>query len=232
MAITFNPSSIQANHLSRLSTLSFGPKPVKPSKISRSRHPLQTPFTIIIDKDEKLPYAFTGLNADAVQLYRPLIVTTARRRIALGGTRLSIDYSLEGFESVVGVERKSHEDFCNTLVGHHRRRFERKLSIINATFSAFTIVVEAEWSTILFNPPDFSNASPKNLFRTVIAWQARYPRIHWLMLPNRRLAEQATFRILEKFWKENFPGAGRYISVKDSSDSGTRLTSDQQAPTH
>lgn len=172
-----------------------------------SNAPLETAFTILIDSQEQLPYTFTNLFADAAQLHRPLVVRTERKHITIPGSGkppLSVDYSLAGFETTVAIERKSHEDFCNTLAGRHRSRFERKLSILNAspTYHHVVIVVEAEWSTILNHPPDFSNAAPKSLFRTVIAWQIRYPKVHWLMMPNRERAEQATFRILERWWKE------------------------------
>ena len=203
MAIILTPSA-------KVSNLSFAPKSIEGNvvhsrprpKRATSSCPLETPFTIIVDTAEQLDYSFDNLHADAAQLHRPLVVRTIRRHLRLKPTRLSIDYSLDGYERVVGIERKSHEDFCNTLAGRHRRRFEQKLTLINATFTHFAIVIEAEWSTILYNPPDFSAAVPKTLFRTVIAWQTRFPRIHWHFMPNRSLAEKATFRVLERWWKE------------------------------
>jgi hypothetical protein len=169
---------------------------------SRSSKPLESPFVIVVDTAEQLPFSFANLHADAAQLHRPLVVRLLRRHIPIASTRLSIDYSIDGFEHQVGIERKSHEDFCNTLAGRHRDRFEKKLIIINESFQHFTVVVEAEWSTILYQPPDFSSVVPKTLFRTVVAWQQRYQRVHWLFLPNRRLAEMATYRVLERWWKD------------------------------
>lgn len=175
---------------------------LRTAKIRSSAAPLESPFVILVDSAEKSPFAFATLRADAAQLHRPLVVRTIRRHLRLPSTRLSIDYSVEGYETVVGIERKSHEDFCNTLAGKHRRRFEQKLAIVNATFAHFAVVVEAEWSVILFEPPAFSAAVPKTLWRTVLAWVVRYPRVHWFFLPNRPLAEKATYRILERFWRE------------------------------
>jgi hypothetical protein len=67
------------------------------------------------------------------------------------------------------------------------------------TFAA--VVVEADWEKILKHPPDFSRLNPKTIFRSVIAWQQRYPRVHWWMGPDRRFAEIVTLRILERFLK-------------------------------
>lgn len=221
MAFILAPSS-------KISNLSFAPKginsvggegsaqPRPRPKRATSSCPLETPFTIIVDTAEQLDYSFGNLHADAAQLHRPLVVRTIHRHLRLAPTRLSIDYSLEGYERVVGIERKSHEDFCNTLAGRHRRRFEQKLALINATFTDFAVIVEAEWSTILDFPPDFSAAVPRTLFRTYIAWRARYPKIHWLFIPGRVRAEQATFRVLERWWKE-------LTAAKNSTKSPTAL---------
>jgi ERCC4-type nuclease len=47
-----------------------------------------------------------------------------------------------------------------------------------------------------------SNLNPKTIYRSVIAWQQRYPRIHWWMMPTRGFAERTVLRILERFWKD------------------------------
>lgn len=231
MPIVIAPSPEITSRISSLTSNRHFQPQQPPPRYTISNAPLDSPFTIVIDTAEQLPFTFTNLRADAAQLHRPLVVRTTRRRLALPAPyhRLSIDYSVEGMESIVGIERKSHEDFCNTLAGKHRARFERKLSIINGdnmgdgnsgsdsggninetssvpphpvpSFKYFAIIVEAEWSTILAHPPEFSAVMPKTLFRTVIAWQCRYPRIHWMFMPGRQRAEQATYRVLERWWK-------------------------------
>lgn len=203
---TTSPRTRRSRSLSINRRLSLSPA-AELSPASNSNAPLETAFVIVIDTAEKQEYTFTNLYADAAQLHRPMVVRTERKHITIpnsGKPPLSVDYSLSGFETTVAIERKSHEDFCNTLAGKHRGRFERKLAILNGdpAYHHVVVVVEAEWSTILNHPPDFSNAAPKSLFRTVIAWQTRYPKVHWLMMPNRERAEQATFRILERWWKE------------------------------
>lgn len=203
---TTSPRTRRSRSLSINRRLSLSPAtPLAPASCSNA--PLETAFTILIDSQEQLPYTFTNLFADAAQLHRPLVVRTERKHITIpnsGKPLLSVDYSLAGFETTVAIERKSHEDFCNTLAGRHRTRFERKLAILNGdpAYHHVVVIVEAEWSTILNHPPDFSNVVPKTLFRTVIAWQTRYPKIHWMFMPGRERAEQATFRVLERWWKE------------------------------
>ena len=91
-------------------------------------------------------------------------------------------------------------DLFATL-GQDRERFERELTrLAEMTFAA--VVVEADWDKILKHPPEFSRLNPKTIFRSVIAWQQRYPRVHWWMGPDRRFAEIVTLRILERFLKE------------------------------
>jgi DNA excision repair protein ERCC-4 len=157
--------------------------------------PLPTPFTILIDTREQLPWAFDGLTADYRDNYRPLDVRTR------SGTLLSGDYSVEGLESHVAVERKSLADLFSTI-GQGRDRFERELERLQRLEYA-AVVVEADWATVLNSPPPHTTLSPKIVFRSVVAWQQRHYRVHWWLMPGRRLAEVTTFRILERFWREH-----------------------------
>ena len=56
-------------------------------------------------------------------------------------------------------------------------------------------------------PPPQSLLAPKTVYRTVLAWQQRYPNVHWWMCPNRQLAEVTTFRVLEKFVQQELSGS-------------------------
>jgi DNA excision repair protein ERCC-4 len=151
------------------------------------------PGTVVIDSREGLPYAFTGIVSDAKDGRLPVRVTTIVRGLPSG------DYSLEGFENRVAVERKSLGDLFSTL-GGSRDRFQRELARL-AEMEHAAVVIEAEWSTIYRTPPERSQLPPKNVLRSVIAWQQRFPSIHWHFVPGRAFAERLTFRILERFWK-------------------------------
>jgi ERCC4-type nuclease len=156
---------------------------------------LVCPFTIVIDSREQAPYSFRGLIADARHKRRPLIVRTEIRGLASG------DYSLAGHEDQIAVERKSLDDLYATL-GQGRERFERELVRLNELAFA-AVVIEAGWSAIVGQPPAHSKLSPKSVYRSVIAWQQRFPKVHWWPCDTRTFAERTTFRILERFWSEN-----------------------------
>lgn len=152
------------------------------------------PCAIVVDSREQLPYAFADLHADARDGYRPLAVTLRNGCLPEG------DYSLEGFENQIAVERKSLADLYGTL-GQGRGRFQRELERLDA-LSFAAVVVEADWREVLMDPPDRSRLNPKTVYRSVIAWQQRRPRVHWWFCVNRRMAEITTFRILERFYRD------------------------------
>lgn len=153
------------------------------------------PFAITVDTREQAPFTFGGLLADARQGRQPIEVATVRRGLPSG------DYSLEGFESQIAIERKSLSDLFHSL-GHDRGRFKREIARL-AVMRFAAVVVEADWSAILNSPPEYTRFSPKIVFRTVLAWQLQFPAVHWWMCTGRRLAEITTFRLLERFWKMN-----------------------------
>jgi len=95
--------------------------------LSRSEGPTAT---IVIDTREQEPYSFDTRLAAAV-----------RRALPAG------DYSIEGFEGEVAVERKSLDDFVGTVV-RARARFRRELRVL-AGYRAACVVVEAGVADVL-----------------------------------------------------------------------------------
>lgn len=85
---------------------------------------------IIIDTREQQPYSFDPAHALCV-----------RRALAVG------DYSLEGYEGSIAVERKSLEDFVSSAVTS-RERFGRELRAL-AEYDFACVVVEASMEDIL-----------------------------------------------------------------------------------
>jgi ERCC4-type nuclease len=155
------------------------------------------PYTIVIDSREQRPFLFTGIRSDARHGKRVLAVQLVRKGLASG------DYSLEGFEDKVAVERKGLSDLYSSL-GKDRRRFNRELERL-AAYDFAAVVIETDWDTIINRPPERSKLRPKRVFRTVIAWQQRYPRVHWWACPGRRFAEIVTLRLLERYWRDHLP---------------------------
>lgn len=198
--------------LPTLDTSDIQDRPAKPEKPERSpsvqrRQEDQDfavcPFQIQIDTREQFPWSFRGIGTDRTKdkPSRPLIVPT---QVA---TLQTADYSIQGFEDQIVIERKSLPDLYGTLGGGRERfvkELERMAVIANHPAGGFAaVIVEASWQAILFNPPEEAKRmTPKSVYRSVLAWQQRAPfnRIHWLMMDSRELAERIAFRCLERFW--------------------------------
>lgn len=162
--------------------------------------PLHVPFRVVVDSREQLPYTFGGLRADADKHNRPLEITRVCKTLPAG------DYSIEGFETRIAIERKSLADLFSTL-GQRRDQFEAEHARL-ARYEFAAVVIEASWSRILFDPPGNSRLLPKTILRTGASWSQRYG-VHWLAYENRRFAEIMTFRHLETFWKNVTKGRTR-----------------------
>lgn len=160
----------------------------------RTERPVRFPGTILIDTREQQPYTFAGFRADKRDGGGPLVVDTETVGLSSG------DYSLAGYADRIAVERKSLNDLFGTL-SQGRDRFERELTRLDAMpFAA--VVVEADWLTIFTAPPQFSQLEPKTVFRSVLAWCQRFPRVHWFNVPDRAFGEAITLRILQRFLKD------------------------------
>ncbi len=153
------------------------------------------PFTIIVDSREQMPFDFdgiTGRNGESI------IVPSIVRGLSSG------DYSIQGFEASVAVERKSLTDLYGSVT-HGRDRFEREIERLN-DFEAAFVVIEAGWQDILF-PAEFdpsweNRTEPRSVEGTIVAWSIRYPKVHWWPCGSRNGAQQRTFSILKRFWEE------------------------------
>lgn len=159
--------------------------------------PIVCPFTVVVDTREQHPWSFRRVSADARQDNRPLVVRTVRNALPTG------DYSIEGLESQVTIERKSLADAYGTF-GGGRDRWERELERM-ASFSFAAVVIEAGWPSILHYTPPHESASGrrftgKMFYRSVIAWQQRHGNVHWWFCDTLDFAERTAFRMLERFW--------------------------------
>lgn len=182
---------------------------------------IRTPFTVLVDRQEKAPWSFAGLRARSFidpeqREYVPNIIV---RWLGIGLG----DYSIDGYEGRVAIERKSPEDFAGTLLGwerqidtaaaraewdtrnsvHRRKRFKAELAKLAGMESA-AVVIEASLGDCLANAPQWgkrtASENAKYLHATAIAWQQEF-RVPWIFCDDRRLAELTAFRLLEKFWE-------------------------------
>jgi ERCC4-type nuclease len=146
----------------------------------RSDEPL---VPIVIDTREQEPYGFDAGRVRAI------------RRVLPAG-----DYSLEGHESSVAIERKSLPDFVSTVI-HNRARFYRELDRLRE-YRAAAVVVEGNLSDILTGSYR-SAAHPNTLLGSVAAISIDFG-VPVLFCSNR----QAAIRFVEAYltriyWRKN-----------------------------
>ncbi len=160
-----------------------------------------SPFTIIVDTREQVRYDFDAIPARLSDGGGSVVTRVVRRALKSG------DYSIEGMENRVVVERKSLADLYGTL-GCGRNRFMRELERL-AELEYAAVVVEGSWEQIVDPKGDdpiwFAKLEPRSVWGTVFAWSQRYPTIDWFPMGARSLAEFATYEILERFWRDHQP---------------------------
>ena len=156
-------------------------------------------FVIVVDTREQAPFTFQEINPPPSIIY--------------GGLRTG-DYSIQGYELRIAIERKSLIDLFGS-VGSGRKRFQREMERM-ACMEFGAVVCEADWLTILRQPPSQSRMNPKSVYATILAWMQRY-HVHWIMCPNRAFAEKTTYRMLERWYLDEAKGLHR-ISLEDIED--------------
>ena len=174
--------------------------------------PLICPFSIVADVNESAPFHFTGIQSDAdkdnriwiVHVVRKALWSMGKREVQLQGTKGVTmthgwaDYSIDGLESEIQIERKSVLDLYATL-GQRRLEFQAEMQVLNECKYA-AVVVEGDLSQLLLDPPPNSQVPPKVISRTILSWSLRFPNVHWFCCMHRRHAELVTFQLLMRYW--------------------------------
>lgn len=115
------------------------------------------------------------------------------------GTLGTGDYSIQGFEDKVAIERKTLDDLIGCLtIG--RDRFEREL-IRGMDLEYFALVVETSLSD-LANGNYRSKMTPKSAIQSLVAFSVRYKMPVWFA-GNREYGQRLTESLLEKYLKEH-----------------------------
>lgn len=133
---------------------------------------------IIIDTREQLPYTFKH--------------PTIRRGLPSG------DYSLEGYESRVAVERKSKADLFGSC-GKGRVRFEKEFKRL-AEFQVAALVIESTMSGLNQKPTHVKKMKASSVYSTVVSWSVRYGVLP-LFAEDRRYGAATTLTLLRMFWR-------------------------------
>lgn len=137
------------------------------------------PFTIVIDTREQLPFAFDGL---------------ATKR----GTLKAGDYSIEGMETRVAVERKSYSDIWGSM-SLGRARFERCVKRL-AELDRAAIVIECGLTKLCEQPSRIDRTTPASVVGGLVSWSCQY-QIPVYFCDTRHFAERITARFLASYFK-------------------------------
>jgi ERCC4-type nuclease len=113
------------------------------------------------------------------------------------------DYSLEGYESVVAVERKSLDDFVGTVI-RARGRFERELDCLKE-FELGVVVVEATHEDVLQHRYR-ANVHPNAVLGAAVAITVDH-HVPVLWCTDRQHACAYVERLLLRFYEKRFPQA-------------------------
>ncbi|MDR1922240.1 MAG: hypothetical protein LBS31_10945 [Candidatus Adiutrix sp.] len=115
------------------------------------------------------------------------------------GTLQTGDYSLQGLEDRIALERKSLNDLTSCLIGANRERFERELCR-GRGLEFFAVVVEASFGE-LASKQYWGGLNPHAAAQSVIAFQIRH-QVNFIWAGSRRSAEYFVYWTLSKFLRE------------------------------
>jgi len=144
-----------------------------------------TEDVILVDTSEGAPYNF----------YKPGMLPKCKRVKLKTG-----DYTIEGCEDRITIERKELSDFYKTIHSK-RQRFRRQLQRMSNMISAH-IVLEATFDEMCTRIPVGCNMTPTAILRTLTGFWHDYGVPTWFA-GDRGGGEELTYRILENFLKEN-----------------------------
>ncbi len=131
----------------------------------------------IIDTREQLPLDLTWRNGQKLATIR--------------GTLKTGDYSLQGYEDIISIERKSVPDLM-ACISAHRERFERELDRM-MSFKVRAVVVEGSWSDI--ETGDYrARVHPNAAIGSILGWISR--GIPFVLAGNRIRASEYVARLL------------------------------------
>ena len=149
---------------------------------------------ILVDQREKQPWTFKDIR----RTHPACDFQTRAANLAAG------DYTLEGFEERIAIERKSPRDACIALQQNFDR-FDNEFSRMNKMDAAW-IVVEAPLARYTGgNGADYYQVlacvqKRQHVLRGMMNLMIRYPRIQWKFCQSPEEAEWFTFLQLLKFY--------------------------------
>lgn len=137
-------------------------------------------INILVDTREQRPYTFEVF---------PNVQTIS---IALK----SGDYSIQGYEDRIVIERKALTDFLSSIT-RGRQRLENELTRLQPVQYKF-IVVESEFTQLMEYASIHTQISLNSILGTVADWSMEYG-VQFFFLGSRKLCENLCYRLFKRF---------------------------------
>jgi ERCC4-type nuclease len=134
----------------------------------------------IVDTREQQPYRFEGFD-------------TIRQKLDTG------DYSIQGSESRVSVEKKSHGDAW-AMVSGSRERFVRCLERLASLDRALIVIESSLERFALDRPSQIKKVTVATAVGSYVSWMCQY-RVPVVWAGSKEYAERVTLRFLYSYWK-------------------------------
>lgn len=141
--------------------------------------PYNAPFVIAVDSREQRPLDFPGF-------------ATMRKTLPTG------DYSMQGFEDRIAVERKSKSDAWG-CVAEGRARFERCMGRLGQLHRA-AVVIECSLSEFQIQPSQVQRVTAATAVGSYLSWMVQY-QVPVIWCDNREFAARVVVRILASYYK-------------------------------
>ncbi len=139
-------------------------------------------FTVIIDTREQNPYKFDDLN-----------IPTVTKKLH------SCDYSIQGFESSILIERKSQSDYYGSI-SEGRERFKAMWDRIDNKVEFKGLLIECTESELYTPELTFSGITKNSIYGTTNSLEVKY-NIH-TYINHREMCRIKLIHWLVKFFKE------------------------------
>lgn len=169
---------------------------------------IEREWVIITDTREILPWFRGPVHIPGKS--RTIVVHQTVKR----ATMKTGDYTIEGMEDQVTIERKSCNDLLGTVT-RGRRRFERELARLQE-FRWSAVFVESDWQDIVTYALAHTSLDPNSIEGSILAWMVRFPKTHWVFRPTRQSAEVTAWKALDRIVQET-------EKVKNADGDGTSL---------
>jgi len=158
------------------------------------RHADVRPFVPLVDSAEQLPYSLVGSRTVALHPWSDELGMMAPARPPDDPNSRDGDYSLEGGEHLIRIERKSLPDLVRCC-GSDRERFERELRRLSA-YPLAALLIEADLPTVAAHQYT-GGVHPRAVIGSTIAWTVDLG-IHVVWASDRLHAQAWTLRALER----------------------------------